>query len=323
MLRPKKILYVNENQSIQIQALKNAVKLAKINQSTLTVLSVLPESYLQIDYRLSSRGAVSEEYKELILKEERKKIDELIGEYVKELDIDVKIVIGTKFIEVIKEVLENEYDFVIKAAENPSWLERQFGSDDMHLLRKCPVPLWIVKDSQNESDYEFKHILAAVDFDIYSEDNTNKDLNFKIKDIAASFAQANSSVLHLVHAWEPAFEMLLRRYGTNPLLKSFDNENEEQTLREQSMDSLKQELLGVEDKSFKTIPHIFKQQTIEAIAQTVDKYDIDLVIMGTVGRTGIEGYFMGNTAESILDQLQCSVIAVKPEGFETPIKIDK
>ena len=42
--------------------------------------------------------------------------------------------------------------------------------------------------------------------------------------------------------------------------------------------------------------------------------------MGTVARRGIAGWMMGNTAELILDQVQCSVLAVKPLDFVSPIK---
>jgi nucleotide-binding universal stress UspA family protein len=49
----------------------------------------------------------------------------------------------------------------------------------------------------------------------------------------------------------------------------------------------------------------------------------DLVVMGTVARTGISGLIIGNTAEAILDQLMCSVLAVKPPGFTSPVKLDK
>jgi len=47
----------------------------------------------------------------------------------------------------------------------------------------------------------------------------------------------------------------------------------------------------------------------------------DLVVMGTVARTGIAGWLIGNTAEAILEQLQCSVLAVKPHGFVSPVKL--
>jgi hypothetical protein len=32
---------------------------------------------------------------------------------------------------------------------------------------------------------------------------------------------------------------------------------------------------------------------------------------------------MGNTAESILNQLDCSVLAVKPQGFVTPVILEE
>lgn len=42
--------------------------------------------------------------------------------------------------------------------------------------------------------------------------------------------------------------------------------------------------------------------------------------MGTVGRTGLNGLIMGNTAETLLRSLRCSVLAVKPEGFVSPVR---
>ncbi len=49
------------------------------------------------------------------------------------------------------------------------------------------------------------------------------------------------------------------------------------------------------------------------------KEEIDLVVMGTICRTGVPGFFVGNTAESILQQVECSVLTVKPDGFVTPV----
>jgi hypothetical protein len=45
---------------------------------------------------------------------------------------------------------------------------------------------------------------------------------------------------------------------------------------------------------------------------------IELIVMGTVCRTGIAGFIVGNTAENILQQVDCSVLTVKPEGFVSP-----
>jgi nucleotide-binding universal stress UspA family protein len=50
-------------------------------------------------------------------------------------------------------------------------------------------------------------------------------------------------------------------------------------------------------------------------------HDVDLVIMGTLGRLSENGIFIGGNAERILNGLDCSVLAVKPSGFVSPIKI--
>lgn len=55
------------------------------------------------------------------------------------------------------------------------------------------------------------------------------------------------------------------------------------------------------------------------LPRLADRLDDDLIVMGTVGRTGLSGLIMGNTAESILRSVRCSVLAVKPEGFVTPV----
>ena len=44
-----------------------------------------------------------------------------------------------------------------------------------------------------------------------------------------------------------------------------------------------------------------------------------VVVMGTLARSGIRGLLIGNTAERILDDLDASVIAVKPPGFVSPV----
>jgi nucleotide-binding universal stress UspA family protein len=68
--------------------------------------------------------------------------------------------------------------------------------------------------------------------------------------------------------------------------------------------------------------HLPKGSAKEVIAPLAMELEADLVVMGTVAHTSIRGFFMGNTAESILDQLACSVLAVKPPGFRTPVKED-
>lgn len=50
---------------------------------------------------------------------------------------------------------------------------------------------------------------------------------------------------------------------------------------------------------------------------------VDRVVMGTVVRTGIARSIIGNTAEKILEQVSCSVLALKPAGFVSPVKLSE
>ena len=59
----------------------------------------------------------------------------------------------------------------------------------------------------------------------------------------------------------------------------------------------------------------------DVLPRLAERLDVGVVVMGTVGRTGLTGLIMGNTAETILRAVRCSVLAVKPEGFVTPVKV--
>ena len=67
--------------------------------------------------------------------------------------------------------------------------------------------------------------------------------------------------------------------------------------------------------------YLVKGDARKEIPLLAKKIGADLVVMGTVARTGIPGFIMGNTAETILNQINCSVLAVKPPGFITPVTL--
>lgn len=53
-----------------------------------------------------------------------------------EIQISVKVLVSKAFLEIIREVLRNEHDLVIKSAEKPEhFKETLFGSTDIHLMR--------------------------------------------------------------------------------------------------------------------------------------------------------------------------------------------
>ena len=57
-----------------------------------------------------------------------------------------------------------------------------------------------------------------------------------------------------------------------------------------------------------------------AIPDYTAEHGIELLGMGTVGRSGMDGFFYGNTSERILNRVKCSVLAIKPPGYVSPIR---
>jgi len=80
--------------------------------------------------------------------------------------------------------------------------------------------------------------------------------------------------------------------------------------------------MGKEDATLPNFQlHLIKDRAQNAIPVKARELNVDLIIMGTVARTGIPGYFIGNTSESILNQVQCSVLTMKPPGFVSPVTL--
>ncbi len=121
------------------------------------------------------------------------------------LPIYTQVLSGTPFIELIRAVQRNGFDLLVKAPHLPEGLTERllYGSFDLHLLRKCPCPVWI---DRPESAHPYRNILAAVD----PTDRANLELNRLIMDLASSLAERESAQLHVVHAWRMAGESMLR-----------------------------------------------------------------------------------------------------------------
>jgi len=97
----------------------------------------------------------------------------------------------------------------------------------------------------------------------------------------------------------------------NKLLKDAENYNKmltDELLNKFPMSGIKHKL------------HLLKGDPAVLIPEVAKREKNDLIVMGTVCRTGLPGFIIGNTAESILFKVDCSVLSMKPHGFITPIK---
>lgn len=316
MKRFKNILYLFEDSIVQDAAIARAVSLAQNNQAALTVIDVIPAVT-----GMPPGGPLSSDLMAAMIADRHQMLASLIEPYRQRLDIHLDVLVGRKFLEAIRAVLQNEYDLLIKPAENPAWIERLFGSDDMHLLRKCPCPVWLMKP-EDKSNYEC--IVAAIDIDLDNPDSTEQRLNQEILEIASSLALSDFASLHLIHAWDAPEAGFVSLWAENPDAAEMNMIQGERARHESGLDKLRlkfRQQIGSEAYDHLS-PRVHMPMGLakKVIPELVRDLKADLVVMGTVARTGIPGLIIGNTAEEILEQLRCSVLAIKPPGYVTPVK---
>jgi universal stress protein E len=250
----------------------------------------------------------------------RHALESFTAPYRERLPIRHEVLTGTGFLEIIRLVLRGRHDLLVKPAENPSYTARLFGSDDMHLLRKCPCPVWLTKPAETAN---YRRILAAVDVDPDRADPVERDLNARILELSSSLALSDFAALDLVHAWEAPGEMAVRTWSDDPDGAVTRYVEGVRARHERALSRLGEQLrddIGGEAFDYlRPELHLRRGVASTVIPEVARTLGADLVVMGTVGRTGIAGLLIGNTAETVLEQLQCAVLAIKPPGFETPV----
>ena len=182
-----------------------------------------------------------------------------------------------------------------------------------------------------QSGESFDRILAAVDVDDSypsKELKTRQALNGMVMELACSLAMSEFAQLHIAHAWEVIGESGLRHGAFMQLPEDEVNAYVDKVLRHhaQLLDTLMKEVSAKLSQDaidyIKPQLHMPKGAARKVIPELAKELQVDCIVMGTVARTGVPGLFMGNTAETILDQLECSVLAIKPPGFVTPVTLE-
>jgi len=311
MKRFSNILLIADEGTDYPAALKRAVTLARNNQALLTVCAVVDA----VPGDMQMAIAVSEK---------RDWNDDVVTPIAANgVPLETKVLVGKPFVEIIRQVLGNGHDLIIKCAEAAGELSKMlFGSTDMHLMRKCPCPVWIIKPTEY---HKYRRILAAVDQD--PEEAVKDVLNRQILEMTTSLALSEFGEAHVVHAWDVIGENLFRSPRSGfPVTEIDAMVKEEARARRRWLEDLVGSYGSEVDKSavdiLKPQLHVIRGHAEYVVPAIAHELAVDLVVMGTVARTGIDGFFIGNTAENILTQLDCSVLTIKPPGFTSPVTLD-
>jgi len=228
------------------------------------------------------------------------------------IDVDVDVLRGRPSTALIQEVLRGKHDLLMRshARDLATARPRSFGAIDMQLFRYCPCPVGAVGPGATSPP---RRILVAVHAN--PEDEEEQQLNRKIIGLAGSIGALYGASVTLFQAWTAFGEELLRSRMTDEEMTNYVEE-----ARANAAANLDALASSAGPEAARMTSELRKGHPEEVIPAFVVSEGIDLVVMGTVARTGIAGLVIGNTAERLLQRLLCSVLAVKPDGFRSPIQ---
>jgi universal stress protein E len=212
---------------------------------------------------------------------------------------------------IVRRAIASRADLVI-AATHP----HRFGgrlllrNTDWELIRHCPLPLLLVKSRR---EYAKPVILAAVDpFHAHARP---ADLDARLLATGNTMARLLRGRLHIFHAYMPLIFVPAVPLGTAPLVAPpAEAEDAHGRWIARAIDRLA-ESAGVP----RTRRHVQMGDVSGELRAAARQTRAKLVVMGAVSRSALVRLLIGNTAERVLDRLDCDVLVVKPRRFKTGV----
>jgi universal stress protein E len=203
-------------------------------------------------------------------------------------------------------VVENHHGAGQGPSKHPArWL---LAYTDWELLRTCPIPVLLVK---NRRLYHRPRVLAAVDpSHAYAKPS---NLDRQILRAGAQLVHALHGELHALHVFHPPLAMM-PAMPDGPLVDMDAGYEEfEQVARRK----LERQVDGFDVK--RSHCHLVLGRPNEAIPRTAKRERSAIVAMGVVSRSGLKRFFIGNTAEFVMDAITSDILVVKPADFQSRV----
>jgi len=278
-------------------ALREAVRLAALYQARLTAVHVMDEFLAHELKRTLSTDLTTV----------RQDWQARLKKFVDESDlgtshVEMEVRIGHPFTELSDACRVHGADLLIMGAKGSRNEPGRVGVIAAKCVRKAPVDVLLVRE---DAYGPFKHLVTCVDF----SDNSKEAVR-----IALNLAKQDGASLDCLHVYQSALAMSLDYGGmVAPMPLGTDAEALEMWRKELALfvDPLKAASPEVTVNSL-----VLERINIrEAILEHVKETHADMVVLGTRGKTGLRELLIGTTAEKIVANAPCSILAVKPEGF--------
>lgn len=271
------------------KALKVANSFANLMGGTITPFhSHIPISELDEPYALGMSSKLYQNFEELE-KNLSEKVDDIAQQHVDEDKLmPAVVVMGNPSQSIIDK--SEDFDYIIMSSHGRTGFSRfLLGSVSEKVLRLANTPVIIV---ENESDVgDFKKILVTTDF----SDNAASAYPYAIE-----IAKKADSEIDLIHVLS---------------FDQFDKEERDlslKSIREKRLKILEKEYFSEMADKIQSEVIISKDSPHEALFNHVKENPYNLIVMATVGRTGLNYLMMGSTTANVVRHVKNAVLSVNP-----------
>jgi nucleotide-binding universal stress UspA family protein len=210
---------------------------------------------------------------------------------------------GLAYVEIIHAVQTDKYGIVFVGHHGLTGLRRMLlGSTAERLVRHCPAPVWV---AHAETPKPPKRILVAIDFSEASHEALR---------VAAVIAEKSRAELDVLHVLDDSFLPDATPLGSELAVQPRDE-------LQQSAETKLQEWLHPYESTVRSlVPRVAWGPAWKTIRKHARRTAADLIVVGSIGRSGITGLLLGNIAEKIVRLADRDVLVVKPADFVSHIQ---
>jgi nucleotide-binding universal stress UspA family protein len=308
----RNILVATDFSKAAAAALETAVWTARRWQAKLTVVHVVRsvlDSIAVIGYGADWEPTLQDltRLQKQLSDDAEERLETILAPYRGEqLDLHGEVRVGRPFEEIVHVAENRECDLVIAGTRGLSAVRRVLvGSTATKLARVCPCPVWVARADHADG---LRSILVPLDFSETSQ---------KALAAGVNLALSTGAQLHLLHAYdtEDLHGLLPQSEETKAELAYYRRRS-----RRAALEQLQQTLARVAgDRTVEATNHVAQGAAWKVISSAARRLNADLIVMGSVGRRGVSGFLIGNTAERVLHTADSSLLVIKPDEFETPV----
>ena len=282
-----------------VQAAERGLALARRYGSTPHVISIVD---VQRAAGLFSAGGISNEFVDQVEAAGREAV-RAIEEIARDEDaVRSAVVQGSLWkapsAGILEYATDHDADLIVIGTHGRTGLDRTLaGSVTERVVRSSSVPVLTVRAADHAAVSEYDRILVPTDGSEYAA---------AAIDHALSVAQACNASIHVLFVVDIESNTMVTESSSYALLQD-------------ELETIGQEVTGsigtqIEEIGLNVVTEIHQGFPPGTILEYVADREIDLVVMGTHGRTGLNRVLLGSTAARVIREAEVPVLSVKPDS---------